>query len=61
MDWPARLLCPRIFHSRILKSVATSYSGDLPKPGIEPASLASPAVAGGFFTTVLPENLRQFW
>ena len=24
--------------------------GDLPKPGIEPASLASPALAGGFFT-----------
>ena len=26
-------------------------SGDLPHPGIEPASLASPALAGGFFTT----------
>ena len=25
--------------------------GDLPDPGIEPASLMSPAVAGGFFTT----------
>ena len=25
--------------------------GDLPDPGIEPASLASPALAGGFFTT----------
>jgi len=25
---------------------------DLPDPGIEPASLASPALAGGFFTTV---------
>ena len=25
--------------------------GDLPKPGIEPASLLSPALAGGFFTT----------
>ena len=24
--------------------------GDLPKPGTEPASLASPALAGGFFT-----------
>ena len=23
--------------------------GDLPDPGIEPASLASPALAGGFF------------
>ena len=28
--------------------------GDLPDPGIEPASLASPARAGGFFATVLP-------
>jgi len=25
--------------------------GDLPQPGIEPQSLASPALAGGFFTT----------
>ena len=25
--------------------------GDLPNPGIEPASLTSPALAGGFFTT----------
>ena len=25
--------------------------GDLPKPGIEPASLVSPELAGGFFTT----------
>ena len=24
--------------------------GDLPKPGIKPASLVSPALAGGFFT-----------
>ena len=25
--------------------------GDLPNPGIEPVSLVSPALAGGFFTT----------
>ena len=25
--------------------------GDLPNPGIEPVSLTSPALAGGFFTT----------
>ena len=31
--------------------------GDLPGPGIEPASLLSPALAGGFFTTVPPGNL----
>ena len=27
------------------------YPGDLPDPGIEPASLMSPALADGFFTT----------
>ena len=27
---------------------------DLPDPGTEPASLLSPALAGGFFTTELP-------
>ena len=26
-------------------------AGDLPHPGIKPMSLASPALAGGFFTT----------
>ena len=30
--------------------------GDLPDPGIEPKSPASPAVAGGFFTTMPPGN-----
>ena len=28
--------------------------GDLPNPGIEPASLASSVLAGGFFTTSVP-------
>ena len=28
--------------------------GDLPNPGIKPASLASPALAGGFFITEPP-------
>ena len=28
--------------------------GDLPDPGIELESVVSPALAGGFFTTVLP-------
>jgi len=27
--------------------------GELPNPGIEPASLSSPALAGGFFTTIV--------
>ena len=29
-------------------------AGDLPDPGIEPASFVSPALAGGFFTTLPP-------
>ena len=44
-----------IFQARILDWVAISYSpGDLLDPGIEPMSLASPALAGRFFTTVPP-------
>ena len=31
-----------------------SIPGDPPDPGIETVSLASPALADGFFTTVLP-------
>ena len=31
-----------------------SNSGDLPNPGIEPASLMSPALEGGIFTTGPP-------
>ena len=31
-------------------------SGDLPDPGIKPASPGSPALAGGFFNTVLPDK-----
>ena len=30
--------------------------GDLPNSGIEPTSLVSPALAGGFFTTEPPEK-----
>ena len=39
-----------ILQARILEWVAISYS-DLPNPGIEPMSLASPALTGRFFTT----------
>ena len=31
-----------------------STPGHLPDPGVKPASLASPALIGRFFTTVLP-------
>ena len=40
-----------ILQARILEGVVISFSRDLPNPGIEPASLMFPALAGGFFTT----------
>ena len=38
-----------IFQARIL--VSSTTLGDFPDPGIKPTSLASPALAGGFFTS----------
>ena len=38
-----------ILQARILEWVAVPPPGDLPNPGIKPASLGSPALAGGFF------------
>ena len=35
--------------------------GDLPNSGIEPMSLASPVLAGSFFTTVTPEKPMLFY
>ena len=50
--YAARLLCPWDF---IGKNTGMGWhfllQGDLPDPGIQPASLTSPALAGGFFTT----------
>ena len=40
-----------ILQAKPLEWVAISSSGDLPDPGIEPVSLASPTLAGGFFIT----------
>ena len=40
-----------ILQVRLLKCIAMSPPGDLPDPGIERASLRSPALAGGFFST----------
>ena len=40
-----------ILQEKILEWVAMPPPGDLPSLGIEPASLTSPAVGGGFFTT----------
>ena len=43
-----------ILQARILEWVAISSSRGLSDPGVEPVSPASPALAGGFFTTVPP-------
>ena len=40
-----------ILLARILECVAMPSSRDLPNPGIEPASLKAPALAGSLFTT----------
>ena len=45
-----------ILQARILEWAAISYSEDLSNPGFELMSLVSPALAGGFFTTVPPRN-----
>ena len=40
-----------IFQARILEWVPRPPPGDFPDPGMEPASLMSPVLAGGIFTT----------
>ena len=43
--------------ARILEWISISFSkGDLPDPKIEPTSLMSPALAGGFFTSRAKKN-----
>ena len=45
-----------IFRQEYWSGLRFPPPGDLPNPGIELASPASPALAGGFFTTVPPGN-----
>ena len=40
-----------ILQAGVLSVLPFPSPGDLPDPGIEPVALASPALAGGFFTT----------
>ena len=49
-----------ILQARILEWVAVPFSGDLPDPGIKPASLKSPALAGRFFTTSATWEAHQW-
>ena len=48
-----------ILQTRILEWVDIFPSGDFLDPGIEPASPASPALAGGFLTAKPPEPLGK--
>ena len=61
------LLCPMswcppgssvhgVSQARTLAGAVISSSRGSSRPGIEPASLSSPVLAGRFFTTVLPEK-----
>ena len=45
---------PGISQARILSGLPFPTSGDLRNPGIKPASLAAPTLAGRFFTTEPP-------
>ena len=49
-----------ISQARILDWVVISYSRNLPDPDIEPTAPASPALAGGFFTTKPPGKTRAY-
>ena len=50
-----------IFQARILwYGLPLPTPWNLPNPGIEPVSLASHALAGGFFTTEPPGNIMKY-
>ena len=48
-----------ISQARILEWLPFPTPGDLPDPGIEPESLASPALAGGFSNLLIPSEEFQ--
>ena len=55
--WPARLLLSMAFpRQEYWSRLPFPTAGDLPDPEIEPVSLASPALAGGFFTLEPPRK-----
>ena len=60
--YSSRLLWPWDFRGEILEWVAMLPPGNLPHPGIELMSPASPALAGGFFTAESPgKPYRLLW
>ena len=57
-----RLLCPWAFFRQEYWSGSPCPSlGDLPKPGVEPASLTSPALADGSLPPAPPEKPQLSW
>ena len=48
---PYELLCPWDSRQEYRSGLPCPPPGDLPDPGIKPASIMSPALAGRFFTT----------
>ena len=50
----SRLLSMGVPRKEYWSGLPFPIPGDLPDPGIEPMSPVSPALAGGFFTTVPP-------
>ena len=49
-----------ILQARLLEWIVISFSRGSLQPGIEPASLASPALAGAFFTTSATDDNTHF-
>ena len=59
ISWPVALqalLSMGFPRQEYWSGLSSTSPGDLPYPGIEPMSPVSPALAGRFFTTVLPKN-----
>ena len=55
---PGSSICG-ILQVRILEQVVIPKPGHLPNPGIKHMSLASPTLAGRFFTTLPPDVVTQ--
>jgi len=52
---PIRLLCPcKNSRQKYCSGLPFPFPGNLPHPGTEPTSPVSPALPGGFFTSVSP-------
>ena len=49
-----------VFQARIMAWLSFPSPGDLPYPVMEPTSLASPALTGGFFTTEPPRKPTNY-